>query len=79
MNTGAAGDALLTLPINTDARRAAAEICCKEDPGAAAPVPGAFSKINANVKPKTSASEDAARAVPPPPTVGGTEAFSSNP
>ena len=70
MNAGAAGDAPLMLPV-TPARRAAAETFRKEEPAAAAPVPGASSKMDANVKPKTSAAADAAGAGAPPPTAGG--------
>ena len=79
MNAGAAGDAPLMLPVTPDARRAAAETFRKEEPAAAAPVPGASSKMEANMKPKTSAAADAVCARAPPPTAGGTEAFSSRP
>ena len=80
MNAGAAGDAPLMRPVAPGARRAAAETFLKEEPAAAAAsVPGASSKIDANVKPKTSAAAGAAGAGAPPPTAGGTEAFSSRP
>ena len=75
MNAGAAGDAPPMLPVT----RAAAETFRKKEPAAAAPVPGASSKMDRNVKPKTSAAADAAGAGAPPPTAGGTEAFSSRP
>ena len=45
MNAGAAGDALLMRPVTPGARRAAAETFRKEEPAAAAPVPGASSKM----------------------------------
>ena len=75
MNAGAAGDAPLMRPVTPGARRAAAETFCKEEPVAAAP----SSKMDSNVKPKTSEAADAASSGAPPPTAGGTEAFSSRP
>ena len=54
MKAGAAGDAPLMRPVTSGARRAAAETFRKEKPAAAAFVPGASSKMDANVKPKTS-------------------------
>ena len=54
MNAGAAGDAPLMRPVTPGARRAAAETFRTEEPAAAAPVPGASSKMDANVMPKTS-------------------------
>ena len=79
MNAGAAGDAPLMRPVTPGARRAAAETFRKEEPAAAAPVPSASSKMDENVKPKISAAADAAGAGAPPPTTGGTGAFSSRP
>ena len=49
MNAGAAGDAPLMRPVTPNARRAAAETFLKEEPAAAAAVPGASSKMDANV------------------------------
>ena len=78
MNAGAASNASLMRFVTPGTRRAAAETFRKEEPAAAAaPVPGASSKIKANVKPKTSAAADAAGAGAPPPTAGGTETFSN--
>ena len=78
MNVGAVGDAPLMLPVTFGARHAAAETVCKE-PAAAAPVLGASSKMNANVKLKTLPAEHAVSEGASPPTVGDTEAFSSRP
>ena len=78
MNAGAPGDAPLMRPVTPGARRAAEETFCKE-PAAAAPLPGASSKMDANVNQKTSAAADAAGAGALRPTAGGTEAFSSRP
>ena len=63
MDAGAAGDAPLMRPVTPGARRAAAETFRKKEPAAAAaPVPGASSKMDANVKPKIVAAADAADA-----------------
>ena len=62
MNAGAAGDLPLMQLVTPGARRAATETFRKEEPAAPAPVPGASSKMDANVKPKTSAVADTASA-----------------
>ena len=79
MNAGAKGDAPLMRPVIPGARRASAETVLKEEFAAAAIVPGESSKIDANVKLKTSAAADAAGAGTPPPKAEGTESFSSRP
>ena len=55
MNADEAGDAPFMRPVTPGARRAAAETFSTEEPAAAAPVLGASSKMDANVKPKISA------------------------
>ena len=52
MNAGAAGDAPLMRPVTPGTRLAAAETFRKEEPAAAARDPGAYSKMDANMKPR---------------------------